>query len=197
MKIRLSDKARAARQRALELMVLHGLEGWSFAFSRKVRRLGECYFDIKTISLSIHHVEYHDEAAVEDTILHEIAHALCGPSSVHHDEVWRATAIRVGANPDWRGSCKTPPGRWQAVCPSCGLVYHRYKNPAKSSVVARGKIWYCRKCGVEQGRLLWREVGVCSPRGDAAGVAEEPNGTQGLEKVPRQTSHWPFSGTME
>jgi predicted SprT family Zn-dependent metalloprotease len=194
MKCRLSERARAARTRALELLALHGLTGWSFAFHRAVKRLGACWFNEKKISLSVRHAEHNEWADVEDTILHEIAHALAGPDHVH-DEVWREIAVRVGPNPDWREERKPPPGRWQAVCPASGLVYHRYKDPAKSSVVARGKVWCCRKCGAERGRLLWREV--ASPRGDAAGVAkEEPKGTQGLEKVPRQTSHWPLSGTM-
>jgi predicted SprT family Zn-dependent metalloprotease len=158
-------------------MALYGLSDWSFAFDRAVKRWGACWFQRRTISLSIHHVELHDLASVEDTVRHEIAHALAGPDHVH-DAVWRAIAISVGANPDWREEVeKPPPGRWQANCPNCGHLYHRYRDPQKSTVPARGKIWCCKRCGPVLGRLAWREV--ASPRGDAAGVAEEQKGTRG------------------
>jgi predicted SprT family Zn-dependent metalloprotease len=119
-------------------MALRGLvPGWSFAFHRAVRRSGACWFQEKKISLSLRHVEHHDALAVEDTILHEIAHAICGPSSAHHDAVWRETALRLGADPGRREV--TPPGRWQANCPACGHLYSRHRDPAKSPVVARGQ----------------------------------------------------------
>ena len=65
----------------------------------------------------------------------------------------------------------------ERFCPNCGHLYHRYRDPQKSTVPARGKIWCCKRCGPVLGRLAWREV--ASPRGDAAGVAEEQKGTRG------------------
>ena len=49
---------------------------WHFDFQNKKVALGTCSYRDKRISLSKWYVELNEEDEVEDTILHEIAHAL-------------------------------------------------------------------------------------------------------------------------
>ena len=71
--------------------------------------LGLCSYKDKTIFLNAHHVDMHLEYDVEQTIRHEVAHALC--PGHNHNEVWRAKAIEIG--------CVSP-----APCSSLGLPPH-------------------------------------------------------------------------
>lgn len=60
----------------------YGLHDWQFGWDRARRRLGVCRLQEKSITLSIHFVRANLEAPheIQDTVLHEIAHALAwGP----------------------------------------------------------------------------------------------------------------------
>ena len=86
------------------LMAHHGLTetGWTFKMDRALSRLGLCQFGPKVISLGGAYVESAEAAAVRDTVLHEIAHALVGAfvltptGSVVRDRQGRATKIGHG-----------------------------------------------------------------------------------------------------
>jgi hypothetical protein len=84
---------------AKQLMAEHmgHLKGWQFVFNGRLRRaLGRCNYTKKHVELCPKYVECNDEPQVRDTILHEIAHALCPGHS--HDKVWSDTAKRLGAD---------------------------------------------------------------------------------------------------
>lgn len=147
-----SARATEVRQLALALLAEHGLHHWSFAFNRRKRSLGYCWFSEQTIELSWYFVERNDWGAIRDTLLHEIAHALVGPRW-GHGPVWKAKAVEIGAKPERTGVADMPPGRWQARCRQCGSVHHRHRKPRW----LRG--WYCRRCGEERGQLNWSRVG--------------------------------------
>lgn len=74
-----------------DLMRRYGLGEWRLTFTRAKRQAGVCRPDRKEIGLSSVLTQLHPEAEVRDTVLHEIAHALVGPTH-GHDEVWRAKA---------------------------------------------------------------------------------------------------------
>lgn len=139
-------------QLARTLLDFHGLRGWSFAFNHRKRSLGYCWYSEQTIELSWHFVERNSRDAIRDTLLHEIAHALVGPGH-GHDRFWKAKAREIGAKPARLADADMPPGRWQARCRQCGGLHHRYRKPKWM----RG--WYCRRCGEERGRLIWKLVG--------------------------------------
>ncbi|WP_240917889.1 SprT family zinc-dependent metalloprotease [Phycicoccus sp. HDW14] len=82
----------------------HGLDGWSIVADRAKTRAGVCRFGRRQIGISAPLTALHSEDEVRDTLLHEIAHALVGPEH-GHDEVWRATAVRIGCS----GSGACPP----------------------------------------------------------------------------------------
>jgi predicted SprT family Zn-dependent metalloprotease len=138
-----------ARQLALELLARHGLHDWHFAYNRRKQCLGLCRYSLKTIELSSYFVDRNDPAAILDTILHEIAHALVGPAH-GHDAVWRAKCREIGAVPRRCGVAEMPRGRWQARCDACGQEYSRHRKPKH----LQG--WFCRRCGAERGKLVWR-----------------------------------------
>jgi predicted SprT family Zn-dependent metalloprotease len=88
-------QAVAALARAL--LDRHGLADWAFAFDNAKRRGGACDFRRRRITVAAGFAAVADAAEVEDTLLHEIAHALVGPRH-HHDAVWRAKARAIGCS---------------------------------------------------------------------------------------------------
>ena len=87
-----------AKNLALTFMAMHKViaMGYTFSFSNSRRAAGYCKYTTKQIQLSKHLTALADEADVIDTILHEIAHALCPQHG--HDHVWQRTAIAIGCN---------------------------------------------------------------------------------------------------
>lgn len=122
---------------AFDLMGQHGLfiKGWKFEWTNSIRQAGICSYRRKMIGLSKAVTKYHSEEEVRDTILHEIAHALC---PLHgHDAVWKAKAIEIGGNGK-RCYKNTVPGKYIATCPN-GHIYTRHRAPRKGSEMSCGK----------------------------------------------------------
>jgi len=138
-----------AAQLARELLHQHGLERWRFAFNRRKRAMGLCRYEARRIELSIHFVAANDRAAVHDTLLHEIAHALAGREAGHGPR-WRQICRRIGATPQRLGEAAMPRGRWVAVCPGCGARYERHRRPPS------GYQYACSQCGHKRGRLRFQ-----------------------------------------
>jgi len=139
-------------------MAVHDLPGWTFRFNRCKQAMGLCVYHRRTIELSIHFVERDNPAEeIRDTILHEIAHALVGPGH-GHDKVWKRKCIEIGARPQRCGHADMPKGRWSARCGGCGRSFHRHRQRKPK----RSRGWFCRACGPEQGRLLWKEAALAA-----------------------------------
>ena len=83
--------------RAASLLAQHRLGGWSFAFDGAKRRGGACHFGRRQITMAAGFAATADEAEIEDTLLHEIAHALVGRWH-QHDAVWQAKAREIGCS---------------------------------------------------------------------------------------------------
>jgi predicted SprT family Zn-dependent metalloprotease len=155
---RLTERARQLREKARQLMLKHGLDAWEFGINTNVRRAGVCYFPNNSgagrIEISAHFAERNSDEELQDTLLHEIAHALVGPRH-GHDAVWQAKCIEIGARPErcYGDHVEMPKGRWRAICPSCETEYDRHRRPSK----LRG--WYCRTCGIKRGILAWSDAG--------------------------------------
>ena len=109
---------RAALALARGLLAEHGLDDWRVGLDRAKTRAGACRFARREITLSAPLTRLHSEAEVRDTILHEVAHALVGPSH-GHDDVWRATALRIGCSGQRCVPADAPrvEGPWRGTCP--------------------------------------------------------------------------------
>lgn len=134
---------------ACELLQSHGLmdKGWYVSLDNAKKRFGQCRYRIKQISLSRPLILVNSKERVKDTILHEIAHALVGPSH-GHDSIWKAKCIEVGCAPVRCFTSKNTTlvqGKYKAVCGACGKEHYRYRKLSSNKRVAclcqRGKSW--------------------------------------------------------
>jgi predicted SprT family Zn-dependent metalloprotease len=130
----------AASALAKQLMKKHRLtiKKWKFGFDTAKRRFGHCDHSRKMILLSDQLVKLNTSEDVEDTILHQIAHALVGAKhGLSHGSVWKAMAVKIGATPyrsyDSR-KISTGRGNWEAVCSTCGNVAKRFKDPGDKEI---------------------------------------------------------------
>ncbi|MBI1336000.1 MAG: hypothetical protein GC164_03455 [Phycisphaera sp.] len=152
-------------------MTEHGLiaGGWLLRWGNGRRQFGVCEIKhtrnrrtgktttTRTIRLSRHLALLNTDAEVRDTILHEIAHALAGTKH-GHDEVWKQTCRRIGANPRrlMDDTVHTPAARYQLTCPSCRKVLANRHRVMRESHLRRA---YCRWCGPDtMGKLLMTDT---------------------------------------
>ena len=124
-----------ARSLAMAEMRKHGLilAGWRFKFDNAKMRLGQTAYRAQIISLSAPLVAVNDEATILDTIRHEIAHALVGPSH-GHDAVWRSKARSIGGlgvrqKPESMVVTLEP--RYSLTCANCGLTVTRHRRASR------------------------------------------------------------------
>lgn len=121
---------------------------WSFGFDRAKRRAGQCNFTAQRITVSRYFAELHDESDIEQIILHEVAHALAGPSAGHGPE-WRAQALRIGYRGGRTTSLRvdTAAAPWVGHCDG-GHEHVRYRKPSGQ--------YRCRLCRGPLPRTLIR-----------------------------------------
>lgn len=138
-------KLTQAQTMARELMSEHGVaRDWKFSFDNAKKRFGRCSHQKRTIQLSAPITLLNDEAAVKDTILHEVAHALAGPGQ-GHNSVWKACCRQVGANPERcydTADVVSPASPWKYQCPKCGVEAPVYRRPKQNARTA----YACRPC---------------------------------------------------
>ena len=125
-----------AIEAATELMQEHGLTGWRIKLDHARRRAGQCDYSTKVISLSRLYVRVAEKDHIRDTILHEIAHALVGPSH-GHDAVWRQKAREIGCTATRCHNLNFSKARWTMQCPNGCFSVERHRR--KSGLV-------CGKC---------------------------------------------------
>jgi predicted SprT family Zn-dependent metalloprotease len=117
-----------ARNLALSLMAKHYLVRWNFDFNNRIGSIGVCDYQKKTIYLSRYYLNI-DGVDIRDTILHEIAHALCPGDG--HGSLWKKTCIQIGATPERcvKVTRVAPKNKsfYKACCKSCGTEYNKYR----------------------------------------------------------------------
>jgi len=133
-------------ERAEELLKLHGLweQGWRFELSQQANRLGECNYYRKLIRYSAHWLKS-DWEIIEDTLLHEIAHALAGPRH-GHNYYWKSICRQIGARPERLAephAVTTKKYNYVMQCPNCKREWKRYRM-RKRNFGSR-----CPACNVE------------------------------------------------
>lgn len=133
-------KLNDAEQLAKRLMIEFGLGSWIFRWSNAKRTFGTCSKSRRTITLSADLVERNDQAKVEDTIRHEIAHALASDKAGHNGE-WKRMCAITGAKPIrcYGHDVEQEAGDWRATCGGCGHVFTKFRKPKQ------GDRWCCVK----------------------------------------------------
>ncbi|MGE3741917.1 MAG: SprT-like domain-containing protein [Geminicoccaceae bacterium] len=131
------DRLHAIAMRARALLSRHRLDGWSFTFDHAKRRGGACHYGRKEISLSLGFAAAAADAEVEDTILHEIAHALVGRRH-NHDAVWQAKARAIGCTAQRCHSVEFTRHPLVARCVNGCFAIGRHR---------RRRNMRCRRCG--------------------------------------------------
>lgn len=131
------------------LMNRHGLDSWFFKWSHAKLIHGQCHHSQRKIVLSKHFVDLNDVDCIEQTILHEIAHALVGHGH-GHDYVWRMKAREIGVRrPAPTKYSNMPSFRYTASCPNCGPLRGGKHRLSKKHVFS------CRRCGAE---IIWNDA---------------------------------------
>ncbi len=135
-------KLQEVAERARGLLDRHGLQDWGFRFDEGIRRAGSCRYRPPTISLAQGFALAADGPEIEETLLHEIAHALVG-SQHHHDARWRAKALEIGCSGQRCHELRFTPPRYIVRCENRCWV---------ATAERRIKNGVCRRC---RGRLVY------------------------------------------
>jgi hypothetical protein len=106
---------------------------WSFAFDNAKRRAGLCDYRAKRISVSRYLAARYDDETNRQTLLHEVAHALAGPTAAHGPS-WKRTARALGyvGGTTHQGETATELAPWVGVCPA-GHVAYRHRKPMRAT----------------------------------------------------------------
>ena len=110
----------------------HGLrkKNWRFRINSNKRRLGVCRYRQRTIEISEHIFSLGKEK-VENTILHEIAHAML-PAGVGHGPEWKRLARSIGCDGKTRSEVSMDvPHDWIGTCTECGRTVSKMHRKPK------------------------------------------------------------------
>jgi len=132
------------------------LKDYQLQLDNARRRAGCCKVNEKIISLSRHHLSNNPREVIEDTIRHEIAHAIAYHcyKDIGHGKNWRAIAKKIGATPKATGRFNIPQAPWLIVirCQASQSVtvvaprFRRAKNLRnyymKGNPESKGQLYY-------------------------------------------------------
>jgi predicted SprT family Zn-dependent metalloprotease len=142
------------QKRLNEKYLNHDLKalGWKFGgFDKSTTHSGVCKPRTKEIMLSERFLEYMDYGQINNTVLHEIAHAIdfTERNCSGHDSVWRMYAIAIGCNPDYHFDIEKVARetdnaifrkyKYKIKCPNHGVLGGLMRKPKR--------IYSCAKCG--------------------------------------------------
>lgn len=119
---------------------------WSFGFDLAPARAGVCRYVERRIDLSVNYCLAATRNDIEDTILHEIAHAIVGPRH-NHDDVWKRKAREIGCKGERCHRVQQSIPRWVGEC-GCGRRWFRQ--------TLQRRMMRNRACGKCLGEISWR-----------------------------------------
>jgi SprT protein len=127
---------------ARDLMAEYLDASWSFHFDTARKRFGCCKRSrdgrVQQISISRALTAANDREQVENTLRHEIAHALA-PMHAGHGPAWREACAVTGARPvPCYGAEVVQVARWRFVCEGCGIEGRRDRRPSSATA------YHCR-----------------------------------------------------
>lgn len=80
-----------------------------------------------------------DEAQLEETIRHELAHVVAKRylKAHGHNEIWRQTALHLGSNGKtyhkFEPLSRKVLAKWEYECRDCGYIYHQHRKLANAA----------------------------------------------------------------
>lgn len=164
-------------------MAKYGLldSGWRFEFDEAKKRLGQCRYRGRVLSFSLPYIRVNEIEVMHNTLLHEIAHALCKPSDGHGIN-WKRMAARIGAKPQRCNSDPriiSPEGPYKFVCKCRTYYFHR--------IDALGTSRICRRC--KTGGLVVRtgEVFQSATNGKITIVSDNNQILEAMKQASRTT----------
>jgi hypothetical protein len=133
---------------------------WHFAWNNHKRTYGMCIYGKKQIVLSKFLTPHCSEAEVEDTILHEIAHALTPGSG--HGRLWKIMARKLGANPystraldDDQKEAVSEHYKWVMIYMGEPekIIKGYYRKPNATTFAKIGRMWLRNRMRETKGKL--------------------------------------------
>jgi len=119
------------------LITQHLDASWSFAFDNAKIRAGLCDYRRSRISVSRYLAARYDDDTNHQTLLHEVAHALAGPTAGHGPS-WKRIARDLGyvggRTHDGETAIELAP--WIGRCPA-GHVAYRHRRPSRATSCAK------------------------------------------------------------
>lgn len=125
---------------------------WKFQFDSAKRRAGICNYTDKTIGLSRHMASIHKIDQSQQTLWHEIAHALSGKVE-GHGKKWLATAKSLGYRAEKFTGVEIAESRatWVGRCAN-DHVHYRYRRP--QAAMSCGK---CSRSFSKAALITWQQ----------------------------------------
>ena len=120
--------------------------GWVFGFDLANSRAGVCRYAERRIDLSVSYGLAATRGEIEDTVLHEIAHAIVGPKH-NHDVVWKAKAREIGCAGERCHRVQHSTPKWIGEC-GCGQQWFRQ--------TLQRRMMHNRVCASGRGAITWR-----------------------------------------
>lgn len=147
----LDDVARWAHT----LLEKHLDDSWSFAFDHARTRGGACDWARRRITVSRHLCLRWSDEEMHQTLLHEVAHALAGPTAAHGRQ-WRQIASRLGYTGTRTHNNPTADelAPWIGTCPS-GHLFYRHRRPTRPLACGR-----CARRFEAANAIQWRRRAV-------------------------------------
>lgn len=106
----------------------YGLDEWSVGFSKRKRVNGLCKYKKKVVELSYALVNKAEAEEINNTILHEIAHAIVGPRQ-KHNKIWQTKFLEIGGDGKRLGNNYIEDGyNWIRFCPDYHFIQRLYRK---------------------------------------------------------------------
>ena len=119
---------------------------WTFGFDLAPSRAGVCRYAERRIHLAVAFALRAPRSEIEDTVLHEIAHAIVGPDH-GHDAVWKAKAREIGCSGSRAHAVQARVAPWVGEC-ACGRPWLRQR--------LQRRIRQSGRCPTCKTRIVWR-----------------------------------------
>lgn len=136
----------------MHLDPVFGEGSWRFGFDNAKRRAGQCNYTDRIITVSRYLAAKFDDDEVHQILLHEVAHAMAGPSAGHGLR-WKSMAHHIGyvGGRTHDGEIAHELAPWHGQCPA-GHDHFRFRKPVREASCSR-----CSKRFSTEHLIEWRK----------------------------------------